>query len=603
MPAEAEIILFAIRTAIRLGGQAREAFVDSTRAREITLPLPDFRTRPEVHDAVEYFERGGGERHLARLTRAADLLRKHKIGALTDDEERELLGCYVDCLLQDRVESGELAGAGTADELSARELLALVTIRQWRPGSDPQPTLLRRAAASLVEIGVDYFATVPNAVDTRSATGRALAGVLAGLQTIDFTEAFAPENMGRLPGRLLIAGFETVSQHPELLTGDPKVQKLLEGTAGALARDVKTRIEELQRQGRADTDVRENVAGWAELVFRSVLGSGGRMVLSDPANYLGLRNAGQVALVNQVGVDVLSFVLDQPTGHLQQAFSKEALDVILKSGLRAVGQHPELVSGDRKLRTLLGAVATELAGSETLVTAAVFPEVARILVEQTGEHLELLWPAGVTDPRRHLLLTATKTTLTILSRPPADGASWTPRFGRDEILTVTQDVLNELVANPSWLLATAKDADANLGVALGATLDVLRQHGDARLDTKTAVEVLRAAAHAVAVRGEFLDKLPAGMAQAGRPLVAGAVDAILTQVFDPTNARAAWQAARSETIVALVRIAFAELAARPLKPESIDGLRSAVTKTVQALAGGDAWDEQAFEAAVRVALK
>ena len=31
MPAKTEIILFAIRTAIRLGGQAREAYIDSTR--------------------------------------------------------------------------------------------------------------------------------------------------------------------------------------------------------------------------------------------------------------------------------------------------------------------------------------------------------------------------------------------------------------------------------------------------------------------------------------------------------------------------------------------------------------------------------------------
>src|SRR5262249_17073471 len=223
--------------------------------------------------------------------------------------------------------------------------------------------------------------------------------------------------LGQLPGRLLVAAFETVSQHPELLTGDEKIQRLLEGTSGALAKDVKKRIDDLTAQGRADSDIREDIAGWAELVFRSVVDSGGRMVLSDPAAYLGIRKKGEAALVSQVGVDVLGFVLDQPDGRLRNAFSKQAVDVVLKSALKTVGQHPELVSGDRTLRTLLGAVAAELAGSGTLVTAAVFPELASVLIEQTGEHLELLWPAG-TDPRQHLLLTATKKTLAILSRPP-----------------------------------------------------------------------------------------------------------------------------------------------------------------------------------------
>jgi hypothetical protein len=603
VPAEAELILFAIRSGIRLGTQARAAFVDSTRAREIALPLPDFRTTPEPHDATEYFERGGGGRHLTRLPRAGELLRKARGSALTPDEQREFVGLYVDCLLQDRLERGELKSTAGENGLSVDEWTALVTIRQWRPGADPQPTLLRRAAATLIEIGVDYFATVPGAVDPNSATGRALVGVLSGLQSIDFTDAFAPENMGRLPGRLLVAAFETVSQHPELLTGDHKVQELLESTAGALARDVKHRIEDLERKGRADLDNRDAIAGWAELVFRSVVGSGGRMVLSDPAAYLGTRDAGQVALVSQVGLDVLSFVLDQPAGRLAQAFSKEALDVVLKSALRTVGQHPELVSGDRTLRALLGAVASELAGEDTLVTAAVLPELARIVVEQTGEHLELVWPAGVKDPRRHLLLTAAKTTLAILSRPPAAGAAWAPRFGRDEVLRVTETVLDELVKNPAWLVATARDADANLGVALDATLDVLRTRGDGRLDTKTAVDVLRAAAHAVAMRAEFLEALPAGAAPAGRPLVAAAVDAVIASIFDPAvKASAAWQVTRSEAVVAAVRIALSELAGTSVSPERVSALRTAVERNVAALGRGQSWDEARFEQAVRGAL-
>ena len=594
MPGEAELILFAIRTLVRLGGQARAAYVDVARARDVVLPLPDFRTTPRPHDAVEYFERGGGSRRRARFPRVGELLGRE---ALTDVEQRELLTFYVDCLLEDRLASGVPMSDGGVDGLDTHAWTALLTIRQWRPGADPQPTLLRRAAGTLVEVGVDYFATVPGALDANSATGRALAGVLTGLQSVDFVAAFAPENMGRLPGRLLVAAFETVSAHPELLTGDRKVQALLEGTAATLAGDVKKRIDELDAAGRGDTDTREAVGAWAELVFRSVLSSGGRMVLAQPAVYLGIGDRARAALVNQVALDMLSFVLDH--GALADAFSKEALDVVLEAAVRTVGQHPELAAGNRRLGALLGVVATQLAGSApSPLTAALLPELTRIIVEQTGEHLDLLWPAGDADPKRHLLVAAMTTTLAVLSREPRDGAGKL-RFGRDEILGVVQTAVDELVSNPGWLVAAAHDANANLGVAVEATVAVLRQRADARLDAKTGVEIVRAAIRAVARRGEFLETLPAS----ARPVVAEAVDAVLAAVLDPGLPRhTAWQVVRSEIVVAMVHVALGELARVPIDAPRVAAVRGAMKTSLDAVKG-QAFELDRFRDAVREALK
>ena len=42
MPGEAELIMFAIRSAIKLGQQSREAYVDATRRTALVLPLPSF---------------------------------------------------------------------------------------------------------------------------------------------------------------------------------------------------------------------------------------------------------------------------------------------------------------------------------------------------------------------------------------------------------------------------------------------------------------------------------------------------------------------------------------------------------------------------------
>jgi hypothetical protein len=84
MPGEAELIMFAIRSAIKLGQQAREAYVDSTRSRELVLPLPNFPTELTVDDAGGYFVEQGA-RHVQRLSRLADLMDKWRARTLSTE--------------------------------------------------------------------------------------------------------------------------------------------------------------------------------------------------------------------------------------------------------------------------------------------------------------------------------------------------------------------------------------------------------------------------------------------------------------------------------------------------------------------------------------
>ena len=51
----AALILFAIRSAVKLSQQVRLAVVDSTRRRSITLPLPKFFAATDEVDAENWF--------------------------------------------------------------------------------------------------------------------------------------------------------------------------------------------------------------------------------------------------------------------------------------------------------------------------------------------------------------------------------------------------------------------------------------------------------------------------------------------------------------------------------------------------------------------
>jgi hypothetical protein len=280
------------------------------------------------------------------------------------------------------------------------------------------------------------------------------------------------------------------------------------------------------------------------------------------------------------------------------------VDLVLKAALTAVAKHPEILvdKKDAGLRALLVSVASELGQFDTLLTPAVVPEVTRLILEKTGENLELLWPEMAKKPENHLLLTAGKTTLAILTKKPPAGARWKPAFGRDDLLAVTGTVFDELVQNPAWLLAAAGDTDASLRAALDAALGVLRARGTRQLSVATATEVLQASIRAVALRAEFLEKMPAGGPMAGQPVLAAALDAILATIYDPPGARAAWRLARADAVVGVVQIGLGELARQGASPQRVAALDAFVREQAAAIEAGRAWDLDTFATGLRTAL-
>lgn len=590
----ASIVFFAIRSSIKLGQQTRQAYVDSTKRRELVLPLPNFFSQIDFTSAFQYFDRKG-KPHLAMNAIVAALIKKHKAEeSLTPAEEQEVCVFHIDCENLDRVASGKLVVAtGDGSRLSADEFNALIKIRQWQRGTDPNPSALQRIAGTLVEIGVDYFANVPGALNKDSREGKAVAGFLDAMSEIPFGQA----RLGELPGRLFIAALETVSENSDLLSADAKVQELVKVTTLALSTDAAKRLDQLASD---DLVKAERVGDWAELVFRSVLSSAGGLVLANPQRFLGIKeNGGHAPLVTHVGQTVLGLVLDDESLHLDRLFSRQGLETVTKAALKVLGEHPEIVgSNNTALHKLLSAIATELSQHDALFTADLLPELTRLILEKTGENLDLLWPDLTNNPERHLLVTAASVTLKILSQP-ANGKKWTLRFSPADVLTVVQTVLDEMAANPTWLLDNAGQVNDNLRLALDAALGVLRNRADKRLSTATATQVLQAVVTKVGLRKEFLDK----SAPSAQPLIGPVLDAIFNAIFhDQLGARAAWQVVRNETIVALVNLSLDQLAKAGLTPEKVTAFTTFIRDQVTALATDGVLDLKELETELQTLL-
>lgn len=588
----AALVLFAIRSAVRLSHQLRLAYIDSTKRRDLILPLPNFNSVTDVTSAANFFEVLRPD-YMQKAPRVKLLLEKRKKPGqeLTADETGELLILHTEYFNLDLAEQDpDSAQAGAV--LTAAEFDALLTVRQWQRGTDPNPPVIQRVAGALIEIGIDYAVNVPGAFHQDSKQGRAVAGFLSGLSEINFSET----QLRDLPTRLFVATLDTLSEESGLLSGDPKVQELIKVTTKGLSTDVARRIEE----NKGNLVKQERVADWGDLVFRSVLSSAGRLVVSDPKRFLGVDEPGQIAAVAKVGNAVLGLVLDQPEQRLDRIFGREGLNTVVKAALEAVGEHPEILHVNQAgLQKLLGAVATQLGQHDTVLTPDILPELARLVLDKTGENLALLWPGLATDPTKNIALTALRTALDILTKEPPAGAKWTPRFSRNDLLAVSEASLGELVANPGWLITKAGALDEHLAVVLEATVGVLRARGDQRLSPAVGVDVLRAALQAVSRRQEFVDRMPGG-----EPLVAAALDAILGTIFsEHASPKVQWRLVQSAAIRDVVHVGLDQLARAELRPEMIARLQAVLGTQLKRIDDGKTWDVALFEADLNTALQ
>ncbi len=611
----ASLILFAIQSSVRLGQQARTAYVDSTRRRELILPLPDFFSSPDVNDAIAFFDKTG-KRFVDGYERNGQFIKGSKRlkslislalnQTLEDEEKNELKIFHTEFWNLNRAESGDSIweDGGYVDP---EQINALITIRQWRRGADPTPSTLHRIAGTIIELGIDYALTSPDLFDKNSTRGKVLTSFLQAIDGINFSET----DLSELPFKLFVATMETATEHPDIFSGDQKVQELVRTTTNALSKKVAERIKEINN---SDMDIFEKriaifrVEDWAELTFRSILSSGGRLVVSNPERFLGIKDSGGQALVTNVGGSFLDLILNQENEMLDTVFSREALETILKAALKTVGEHPDIIldidDNDNRiynqgLLKLLSQIATDLSKVENLLNRDILPEIARMTLERTGENLELLWPDYKDKPENNLLLKAAKTTLEILSRKPNGSAKWKLKFSSSDLLSVTETVIDELVANPGWLIDEANEINNVLGDVLNAALNVLRNRGDNRLNSNVARDILREVIKTAALRKEFLDKLPHDHAEAGERLIIAAIDAVLATIFHKDlDAKAAWQLVRSEIITGLVKVSLNQLAKAKLDADTIAKLEDVLMNEVKSLVGGKSFDLDAFSIAL-----
>lgn len=563
-----DTILFAIQAGLQLFGAVRKAYVDGTRGRPLVLPLP--RSADVDHTSAATWFTGAGSHVRHNYPLVEDIM-----NANNPDEsmKEELVEIYL--LARSIHNPSESPNESTRGIMAEEELNALLTIRQWQRGRyGDSPTALQTIGGTLVNVAIDYFLQKPGALSDKSPEGRALKTFLYTVDTTDYATTAVTD----IIPDLMIAVVDSVSQNPDLIGGGEKEQLLVKNVAESLSQSAKKLLEDASAMQRRDA------SAWVQLTARALIEGGANTILHHPKAFFATAD-GESALITQVGTTITELLLSEDDVSIAPLVSANGLNTVVRAALEAVAQNPRLLKIDNAgLKHILTQIAADLAEHESIVSADIFPELVRLTLEKTGENLELLWNVASGQPEKHLLVAATKTLLAEISKAPSDATHWKPNFTKDNILTITESVLDEVVENPQWLVKKAGETNSYLGIAVQATLESLSQIDGNRISTQTAEQVLLASIKAVALNVSFLEKLPtvAGAENTPKTALNSTLDALFTTIFEQdTSSQAQWKLARQSTLSAIIEMGLFKLSEAGITADKIQVLRATVAENIQ----------------------
>ncbi|UUX48330.1 hypothetical protein NUH88_12995 [Nisaea acidiphila] len=597
--ASAQVVLFGIRSAIKLGQQARAAYIDNTRNRALTLPLPDFKLRTDVASAVTHFsikiDRGVDVDSRVREIVAKSLLRTTDTSAppLTDVDKEEILLAFNDERLLQTEGRKEYKPLKDGSYFDSQSLSSLVTVRQWKRDKESYPSAVQRFAGTFIEIGIDYYTSGPGLEEMNTEEEKALLAFLTGFDDVDFAEA----ELGDLPGRLMTAVLDTISENPEFISDSSAYQDVIKVTAAGLSEKVTALIKQ-ERSASGPNIVRETqVRKWAEEVFRTVLSTAGETVLSAPDKFLGIGDKGAGALVSNVGETVLELVLDTELGRTGAAFGPAGIEAIAAAALETISEHPNLIAGgNTALSKLVRQIAQDVHGFEDLKTPGLTSRIMQVVLLRSGENLSLFWPDTAHDPKKHLLLTAAKQALTLIAA--SDGGEWRPRLGADGITEIVETLLDEIIENPGWVISKAGQIDGTLQEMLSSVLTVLEERDDARIAPETLKSILKVSVLAAARRAEFLETF-----SDGRQRLAVILDYILEAAIGTGSvSRESTVLLRRTVLEGLIDLSLDAIADTGLDDTVISKFKQSLDQQVGKIANGEPFSLEIFVKDLRTAI-
>ncbi len=573
-----DIVLFAIQSAIKMGRQIRTAYVDCLRNRELILPYIDFPSAPDFISAIAFFE-SDGSMSMDLNVKIKELYEKALNNQIqeTDPEGKEFM-----LLFQEQWSIGSAEKKAYLKEgFDDNDVRSLMEFRQWIRGGEQNPSALQRIAGTIVEIGVDYFASIPGALRKNSSHSRVIKGFLNSIEDVNFAES----HLDIIVEDLFIGAIEALGENADLLSGDIVTQELVEVISKGIIKDVEQKLKKVRENGGANLAKEEQIQLWAQLIFRSVLSNSGKVVLSNPAKFLNVPTGGKSAMVSAVGNAIFDGLITDEGIDIGGVFNRNAIDKIVKAALATLAANPELIDVNNKgLKMIIVDVASDLSELSGAIDADLLAEVIRLILEKTSQRLDLVWPEDANDPKKHLLIIAAKETLEVIAaKPDGEDESWKPVLKKKEVSKILEIVFDEVIQNPGWVLKEVEQTSSRLKEVLKEVLESFNRIPKAnRLSSEVMKNIIWSSIKAVALREQFIDKIPIGGAGQEKYLISYALDSIFGLIFkEQASVKAHWVAVQGNVISSFVKTSLNKLAIEGVTEELIKKISQIIANALK----------------------
>ncbi len=573
MSVTTDTMLFAIKAGLRLYGAMRKAYVDGTRNRKLILPLP--RSQGIDWDSAVTFFSDHGDVLKDQYPRAVKLAVRD---ILTGDEQIEILNIYLAYLTIHKPSlfknGGEAIGQLTEDELSA-----LVTVRNWEMGEPGVSSSIQCIAGTIVNIAVDYFLDTPGAISEARPQGRALRSFLEAVDDVDFATVETRE----IVPCVLIAVLDGVTENPDLFSNGANEQAFIKNIATSMSTSAARHLK------NAPVTERWEAASWLGIVSHAIMKGGAETVLSNPQRFLGVSES-EAPLVQRIGDALSDLVIGEEKLMFRPLFSSEGFTDITRAILESIAENPELLRiGNDGIKKLLGAVAADVSKLKEPWSKDIFPEVVRLVLENSAQNMDMIWGKEFQSPERHLLVTASRILLTEISKKTPPNSKWRFVLSKEQVLICLEGVLDEVADNPNWLINRAGHAEPLLKEAVRAMVTALRKVDGKKVSAESGIQILRAGIGAVATRIDFLNEI-----ETSKTVIEAVLDAIFGTIFeDGSDIDANWKLAGNSAIVTVVELTLTAVSRRNIIDDSvIRDIRDAVKEELE---DGRPFDPERYE--------
>jgi len=422
-----ELIMFGIDAGIRLGQKLNDVLVDSTIEGPLLLPVGELFGSVKKSRAILFFDKH------PELTAPG----KPYHGLDADNKLKAYLTLkHIDM---------QVVGSGDISPTAIEIVSNLQRLRQYEDGFGARPAV-QRVIGTIVEIGIDYFVSHPEAIGAKSSERKILQAFVESLDDVNFAEGTRDE----IIGDVLVSALETLQANTSLVADSDRTQALIGGVTEAL-------LEDIQAAGSIAAIVRRE--NFVRRIGSSVL-RGGAQAFSENIDLFLPNDTNTKKLVSST----LNQVLAGMEGK-EDLFTNESIELVFDGALKAVAENASIFSNNQAVQELISGtlvVLTDATGKKVFSRETASAVLVKAL-DVTAQNIEtLIDPA---NPGKQLLANATKAVAQSLSGTLAGGGTVKDLLSRQQVISLMGVVFEEVAKHPEQLLGDSELGDRKAALA------------------------------------------------------------------------------------------------------------------------------------------